>query len=76
MGLSSKYPLLEAAIRRSRLPRSWAIAVVAGVLLLLLVLAVSLDGALASLLDWSVVGPTLLNITFPIYILVVYPFML
>ncbi len=73
---SPKYPLIEAVIRRSRLTRSWTILVVVGVLLLLLVLTASLDGEFASLLDWSVVGPTLLNITFPIYILVVYPFML
>ena len=70
------YPLIEAAIRRSLLPRSWTIAVVAGVLLLLLVLMAFLDGALASLLEWSAVGPTLLYIIFPTYILVVYPFML
>jgi len=35
-----------------------------------------LDGALASLLEWSAVGPTVLYIIFPVYILVVYPFML
>jgi phosphatidylglycerophosphate synthase len=35
-----------------------------------------LDGALASLLEWSTVGPALLYIIFPVYILVVYPFML
>ena len=70
------YPLIEEAIRRSRLPRSWTIAVVAGVLLLLLVLMAFLDGELASLLDWSVVGSTLLYIIFPTYIMVVYPLML
>ena len=36
----------------------------------------SLDGTLASLLDWSVVGPTLFNIVFTAYIMAVYPFML
>jgi hypothetical protein len=71
-----KYPLLEAAIRRSPLSRSWTIAVVAGVLLLPLVLAASLDGKLASLLDWNVMRPTISNIMFATYILVVYPFML
>ncbi len=71
-----KYPLIEAAIRRSRLTRSWTIVVVIVVLLLLLVLTASLDGELASLLDWSVVGPTIFNIIFTAYILVVYPFML
>jgi hypothetical protein len=35
-----------------------------------------LDDALASLLEWSTVGPALLYIIFPTYILVVYPFML
>jgi len=35
-----------------------------------------LDGALTSLLEWSKVGPFLLYIIFPTYILVVYPFML
>ncbi len=74
-GESPTYPLVEAAIRRSRLPRSWTIAVVAGVLLLLVLMAF-LDGALASLLEWSTVGPALLYIIFPTYILVVYPFML
>ena len=73
---SPKYPLIETALRRSRLPRSWTIVVIAGVLLLSLVLAASLDGELASLLDWSVVGYTIFNIIFPIYILVVYPFMM
>jgi hypothetical protein len=73
---SPKYPLLEAAIRRSRLPRSWTIAAVAGVLLLLVVLAASLDGELASLLEWNAVGLFFLNILGLIYILVVYPFML
>jgi len=75
VGLYSKHPLLEAVIRRSRLPRSWAIIVVAGVLLLLLVLMASLDGALA-LLEWSQVSLFLFNILFITYILVVYPFML
>ena len=70
-----KYPLIEAAIRRSPLPRSWTIVVFGGVLLLLLALAASLDGKLASLLDWSVVRPTISNIIFATYILVVYPFM-
>jgi hypothetical protein len=70
------YPLIEAAIRRSPLSRLWTITAIAGVLLLLLVLMASLDGKLASLLDWSVVRPTFSNIIFASYILVVYPFML
>ena len=76
VGEYPKYPLIEAPIRRSRLSRPWTITVFVGGLLLLLVLMVSLDGGLASLLDWNVVGPTLLNITFPVYILLVYPFMM
>ncbi len=76
VGLFSKYPLLEAVIRRSRLPRSWTIAVAAGVLLILLALMAFLDGALASLLEWRAVGLFFLTILGLIYILVVYPFML
>ena len=75
-GEDPKYPLLEAAIRRSPLSRSWTIVVVAGVLLLLVVLAAFLDGELASLLEWSAVGLFFLNILGLIYILMVYPFML
>ncbi|MFC2062418.1 hypothetical protein ACFLS8_00495 [Chloroflexota bacterium] len=71
-----KYPLIEAAIKRSRLPRSWTITVVVGVLLLLLVLMAFLDGALASLLEWNTTSLFLFNFLFIIYILVVYPFML
>jgi len=70
------YPLIEAAIKRSRLSRAWTIVVFIGVLLLLLVLMALLDGALASLLEWSAVGFFVLTILFIIYFLVVYPFML
>ena len=59
---SRAYPLVEALMRRSPLSRSWTIVVVAGVLLLLVVLTASLDGALASLLGWSAVGLFFLNI--------------
>jgi hypothetical protein len=71
-----KYPLIEAAIRRSPLSRSWTIVVIVGVLLLLLVLTASLGGELASLLDWSEVGFFVFLILFLIYFLVVYPLML
>ena len=69
------YPLVEALIKRSRLPRFWAITIVAAVLLLLLILATFLDGTFVNLLDWGfwqnhLEGPVLI-----IYILVVYPFM-
>ena len=77
--MAGKYPtysLIEAAIRRSHLPRSWTIAVVAGVLLLIIVLMAHLDGELPSLFEWSMVGPTILNIAFAAYVLAVYPFML
>ena len=73
---SPKYPLIEAAIRRSPLSRSWTIAVAVGVLLLLLVLMAFLDGALDSLFEWNTLGPALLYIMFFAYILTVYPFML
>jgi hypothetical protein len=70
-----KYPLIEAAIRRSPLSRSWTIAAVAGVLLLLLVLAASLDGVLTSLFSWSELRYVLFFVVFITYIMVVYPFM-
>ena len=73
---STTYPLIEAAIRRFRLPREWTIAVIAGVLLLLLVLMAFLNGTLDSLLEWRTAWPPLSYILFPTYILVVYPFML
>ena len=76
VGLYSKYPLLEAVIRRSPVSRSWTIVVFIGVLLLLLVLMASLDGELASLLEWSEAGFFVFLILFIIYFLVVYPFML
>lgn len=63
-------------MRRSRLPRRWTIASVIVVFLLLLVLAVYLDGKIDSLFKWSTVGETLLNLLFYVYILLVYPYML
>jgi len=75
VGLYSKYPLLEAVIRRSRLPRSWAIIVVAGVLLLLLILAAFLDGVFADLSGWRFWQDSLSGTVLITYILVVHVFM-
>lgn len=47
------YPVVEALMRRSRLPWRWATAMVATVLLLLLILAVLLDGTIIDLLGWG-----------------------
>ena len=47
------YPLVEALIRRSRLPWYWVTAVVAAVLLLLLILATFLDGVANDLFTWG-----------------------
>ncbi|MFC2035124.1 hypothetical protein ACFLUJ_03260 [Chloroflexota bacterium] len=76
VGLYSKYPLLEAVIRRSRLSRSWTIVAVTGVLILLLGLLAFLDGVLVSPIEWSGVVIFLFNILFIAYIPTVYPFML
>ncbi len=70
------YPLIEAAMRRSPLSRSWTITAVVGVLLLLAVLVAALEGELASLLDWDEVSFFVFLILFIIYFLVVYPLML
>jgi ABC-type transporter Mla maintaining outer membrane lipid asymmetry permease subunit MlaE len=50
---SYKYPLIEAAIKRSPLPRLWTITIVAVVLLLLLILMAYFDGILTTLFEWS-----------------------
>ena len=47
------YPLVGELMRRSRLPWYWATAVVAGVLLLLLILAAFLDGVLSDVSGWE-----------------------
>ncbi len=69
------YPLVEALIKRSRLPWYWAIAVVTAVLLLFLILAKFLDGVINDLSTWSfwqnnLEGPVVIS-----YILVVHVFM-
>ncbi len=47
------YPLVVALMKRSRLPWYWVTAWVATGLLLLLILAASLDGTIADLLGWD-----------------------
>jgi hypothetical protein len=72
---SRAYPLVEALIKRSRLPWYWATALVTAGLLLLLTLAVYLDGTIADMLGWGFwfnYGDGLLLIA---YILMVSSFM-
>ena len=69
------YPLVEALMRRSRLPRPWAITVVAAVLLLLLILATFLDGVINDLSTWRFWQNNLEGLVLIIYILVMHPFM-
>jgi hypothetical protein len=69
------YPLVEALIKRSRLPWYWAIAIVVAVLLLFIILVTFLDGVFNDLSTWrfwqnSLEGPVVI-----IYILVVHVFM-
>jgi hypothetical protein len=75
-GASPTYPLIEAAIKRSRLPRVWTITIFASALLLLLILMAAIDGVLTTLLKWSELRYVLWFIFFTAYILVVYPFMM
>jgi len=72
----TKYPLVEAAIQRSPLPRLWTVTIVAGVLLLLLILMAYFDGILSKLFDWSELRYVLFFIFFITYVLAVYPFMM
>lgn len=70
---SRTYPLVEALMRRSPLPRFWTIIAVNAVLLLGLILVAALDDTLTNLSDWRFWQLSgLANIT---YILVVHPFM-
>jgi uncharacterized integral membrane protein len=71
---SRSYPLVEAVVKRSHLPRLWAITVVAVVLVLLLILAAFLDGALTALSERSFWRESMQAPVIIIYILVVYPF--
>jgi hypothetical protein len=69
------YPLVEAFIRRSRLPWYWVTAVFTAILLLLLVFAALLDGVINDLSTWEfwrnfLDGPVLIA-----YILMVSSFM-
>jgi hypothetical protein len=67
--------LLQALMKRSRLPWYWATAMVAAVLILLLVLAAYVDGSFGELSAWSFWQGLLDSPVLVIYILVVYPFM-
>jgi ABC-type multidrug transport system fused ATPase/permease subunit len=69
------YPLVEALIKRSRLPWYWTTAVVAAVLLLLLILAAFLDGVINDLSTWRFWQDPLSGMVLIIYILVVHVFM-
>lgn len=69
------YPLVEALIKRSRLPWYWATAVVAAVLLLFLILATFLDGVINDLSTWGFWQNNLEGLVLIIYILVVHVFM-
>ncbi len=69
------YPLVEALIKHPRLPWRWALAMVTAVLLLLLILAVLLDGTIADLLGWGFWQNNLEGPVVIIYILVVHVFM-
>ena len=75
-GKPTVYPLVEAAIRQSRLRRLWTIIIIAGVLILLLIILATIDGALTTLLEWNELRYTLFFIFFIIYVLIVYPFMM
>jgi hypothetical protein len=69
------YPLVVALMKRSRLPWYWVTALVTAGLLLLLTLAVSLDGTIGDMLGWGFwryYGDGLLLIA---YILMISPFM-
>ncbi len=69
------YPLVEALMKKSRLPWYWATAVVTVVLLLLLILATFLDGVINNLSTWRFWQNNLEGLVLIIYILVVYTFM-
>jgi len=69
------YPLVQALIKRSRLPWYWATAVVAAVLLLFLILATFLDGFINDLSTWRFWQNHLEELVVISYILVVHVFM-
>jgi uncharacterized integral membrane protein len=66
--------LLQALMRRSRLPWYWATAVVTALLLLLLILAACLDGAFSDLSELQFWQRFMDSPVIIIYILLVYPF--
>lgn len=69
------YSLVEALMKRTRLPRFWAISAVTALLLLFLILMMYFDGTLAYLLDWRFWRDNTDGIFLITYILAVYPFM-
>lgn len=70
------YPVVEALMRRSRLPWYWATAMVAVVLLLLLILAVLLDDTIIDLLGWGFWRDYGSGLFLIAYLLMAYPFRL
>jgi len=72
---SRAYPLVEALMKRSRLPWYWAIGVVAAGLFLLLILAAYLDGIITNLSGWTFWQNYLDGLLLIVYILVVHLFM-
>ena len=69
------YPLVEAMMRCTRLPRVWTVTVVTAVLLLFLILATFLDGVINDLSTWRFWQNNLEGLVLIIYILAVHPFM-
>ena len=70
-----EHNLLQMLMKKSRLPWRWATAMVGAVLLLLLILAVFLDGKPALLLNWDFWRFSLDGLVLIIYLLVVPIFM-
>jgi hypothetical protein len=67
------YPLIMTLVKRSRLPWRWVLAAVAGVLVLLLVLAAFGDGDSMDLATWGFWRDFLDGPVLVLYILAVYP---
>ena len=75
-GESTTYPIIEAALKRSPIPRLWTIIIIAAVLLILLVILAVIDGVLTTLFEWYGLRYVLFFIFFLTYIPAVYPFMM
>ena len=69
-------PLIEAAVKRSRLSRLWFITIIFAVLLLFLILAAILDGVPTHLTRWNFWRLNVNGILTISYILTIYPFMM